>query len=135
MSFCCNECGGIAALLKSEDEEEADAAAARKKAEDEMKEIVKNVSFTKVSECLRFSATLFFDRRSSFCSAMALTNDYGQIPLKIWFQGEEKSSEKDKESSKDEKKSDKAEAPPDDGLTDEVRERKRLSLAAQQVRH
>ena len=52
----------------------------------------------------------------------------------IWFQGEEKTSEKDKESSTDEKKSDKAEAPPDDGLTDEVRERKRLSLAAQQVR-
>jgi len=93
VSFCCNECGGIAALLKSEDEEEAGAAAARKKAEDEMKEIVKNVSFTK---------------------------------------GEEKTSEKDKESSKDEKKSDKAKAPPDDGLTDEVRERKRLSLAAQQ---
>ena len=52
MSYCCDECGGIASLLKSEDEEEADAAAARKKAEDEMKEIVKNVSFTKVSECL-----------------------------------------------------------------------------------
>ena len=45
MSFHCNECGGIAALLKSEDEEEADAAAARKKAEEEMKEIVKNVAF------------------------------------------------------------------------------------------
>ena len=45
MSFHCNECGGIAALLKSEDEEEADAAAARRKAEEEMKEIVKNVAF------------------------------------------------------------------------------------------
>ena len=45
MSFHCNECGGIAALLKSEDEEEADGAAARKKAEEEMKEIVKNVAF------------------------------------------------------------------------------------------
>lgn len=49
MSFHCDECGGIAALLKSEDEEEADAAAARRKAEEEMKEIVKNVAF-KVSE-------------------------------------------------------------------------------------
>ena len=57
------------------------------------------------------------------------------MPFIICFQGEEKISGKDKESSTDEKKSDKAEAPPDDGLTDEVRERKRLSLAAQQVRH
>ena len=55
--------------------------------------------------------------------------------LLICFQGEEKTSEKDKESSTEEKKSDTAEAPPDDGLTDEVRERKRLSLAAQQVCH
>jgi len=88
VSFHCDECGGIAALLKSEDEEEADAAAARRKAEEEMKEIVKNVA----------------------------------------FKGEERTSD-EKESTGE--KSDKV-APPDDGLSDEVRERKRLSLAAQQ---
>ena len=51
--------------------------------------------------------------------------------LLLISQGEEKEKTSEEKKSTGER-SDKA-APPDDGLSDEVRERKRLSLAAQQV--
>lgn len=76
MSFHCNECGGIAALLKSEDEEEADAAAARRKAEEEMKEIVKSVAF-KVSEEAIFDSVSYCQYRINNPSPYALSRSCG----------------------------------------------------------